>query len=370
MKKLSKKTIIICVSLVVVVMAVIIGLVINKDNNTKVSSNATDIKSILNSATKLDVNINSAKRVELTNIDLKDNEKVKIWVFSEPIYLGEFNLINDNGKYYLENLESLLKSKNLSNGNHKVLLLQSDKALGYFNITIQDNTLLSSEEMPEIPDDTTDNDPEGDSQTTQGSGKITTKTIKVEEEIAFETEEVEEKNMLKGQRETAVAGTKGKKAITYKVTYDENNNEVKREKVSEKITKEPKKAQVKVGISDYNLNNNIEYTIQSGLICDEDSARSMDYQECNTEKDTTYSYYQSIEFSGKNYIICFNEKECDDYFDVHFKSSSKPLISRYQSIYTVTYNGRKYFLDARSGRQGNVLTEDICKNMGLVCNRW
>ena len=73
MKKLSKKTIIICVSLVVVVMAVIIGLVINKDNNTKVSSNDTDIKSILNSATKLDVNINSAKRVELTNIDLKDN---------------------------------------------------------------------------------------------------------------------------------------------------------------------------------------------------------------------------------------------------------------------------------------------------------
>lgn len=60
-----------------------------------------------------------------------------------------------------------------------------------------DNALLSSEEMPEIPDDTTDNDTEDNSQETQGTGKTTTKTIKVEEEIAFETEEVEEKNMLK-----------------------------------------------------------------------------------------------------------------------------------------------------------------------------
>lgn len=51
--------------------------------------------------------------------------------------------------------------------------------------------------MPEIPDDTTDNDTEDNSQETQGTGKTTTKTIKVEEEIAFETEEVEEKNMLK-----------------------------------------------------------------------------------------------------------------------------------------------------------------------------
>lgn len=47
--------------------------------------------------------------------------------------------------------------------------------------------------MPEIPDDTTDNDTEDNSQETQGTGKTTTKTIKVEEEIAFETEEVEEK---------------------------------------------------------------------------------------------------------------------------------------------------------------------------------
>ena len=78
MKKLSKKTIIICVSLVIVVAAVIIGLVINKDKDTKTSSNDLDIKNILNSATKLDVNINSTKRVELTNIDIKGNEKVKV----------------------------------------------------------------------------------------------------------------------------------------------------------------------------------------------------------------------------------------------------------------------------------------------------
>lgn len=368
MKKLSKKTIIICIGLFLVAGAVVVSLVINKNNDYKNTSNDTDIKSVLASSTELEVNISDDKRVELSSIK-PEKDKVKIWIFSTPIYLGEFNIINDNGKYYLDNLETILKNKKINDGNHKVLLLQNEKALGYFNITIKEDTLLSSAEMPEISDNTIDNQG-NDNNTSSETGKTTTKTIKVEEDIAFETEEVEEKNMLKGQKETSITGTKGKKTVTYKVTYDKNNNEVKREKVSEKVTKEPKKAQVKVGISDYNLNNNIEYTIQSGLICDEDSAKSMNYQECNTEKDTTYSYYQSIELAGKNYIICFNDKECDDYFGVHFKSNSKPLISKYQAIYTVTYNGRKYFLDTRSGSQGNILTEEICKNMGLVCNRW
>ena len=46
------------------------------------------------------------------------------------------------------------------------------------------------------------------------------------------------------------------------------------------------------------------------------------------------------------------------------------IVSKYKDIYTVTMNGTKYYLDSRAGSDGRELNEEICTELGLVCNRW
>lgn len=43
--------------------------------------------------------------------------KVELWLFSNPVYLGNFNLIkNENGYYELDDISSALKDKNIELG--------------------------------------------------------------------------------------------------------------------------------------------------------------------------------------------------------------------------------------------------------------
>lgn len=397
MKNLSQKNKIIiggCLLLAIIVVGLVIGFAIKKNKVNEPIRNNINLKEMLNGASKLEVTINTDKKVELSNLTSLDaDKKVMLWVFSNPIYLGEFSLINNDGKYYLEGIEGILSSKYITFGNHQVLILQDDKAVGYFNISLANGSLLTSEEMnntdtssdEETPDkdinqddsSNKDNNDKPASNTTnkdnntndQKEETTTTKEVEVLEDIKFTTEEIKEKNMLKGKRETTEAGEKGQKKITYKVTYDKNNKEIKREKISEVVVKEVKNAKVKVGLSDYNLNDNPTYGIVSGLICEDADASSMGYQECDDTK--PHRFYQAIEVGNKLNLICFDDNNvCDDYTELHFELSSYPTISKYQSMYTVNYNGKKYFLDMRSGRDGNELDEATCTKLGLVCNRW
>lgn len=397
MKNLSQKNKIIiggCLLLAIIVVGLVSGFAIKKNKVNEPIRNNINLKEMLNGASKLEVTINADKKVELSNLTSLDaDKKVMLWVFSNPIYLGEFSLINNDGKYYLEGIEGILSSKYITFGNHQVLILQDDKAVGYFNISLANGSLLTSEEMnntdtpsdEETPDkdinqddsSNKDNNDKPASNTTnkdnntndQKEETTTTKEVEVLEDIKFTTEEIKEKNMLKGKRENVEAGEKGQKKITYKVTYDKNNKEIKREKISEVVVKEAKNAKVKVGLSDYNLNDNPTYGIVSGLICEDADASSMGYQECDDTK--PHRFYQAIEVGNKLNLICFDDNNvCDDYTELHFELSSYPTISKYQSMYTVNYNGKKYFLDMRSGRDGNELDEATCTKLGLVCNRW
>ena len=343
---------------------------------------------------KLEVTIEEDKKVELTNLDFLDTSKViKLWAFSDPIYLGEFTLISEDGKYYIEGIEEILNSKYIISGNHQILILQDDNAVGYFNVCLNNGTLLSSKEMSseetskdnEISNEDSsskDNNDNKDNKDQPANNTVnkdnnsndhqeettTTKEVEVLEDIKFTTEEIKETNMLKGKKETVEVGENGQKKITYKVTYDKNNKEIKREKITEVVVKEVKNAKVKVGLSDYNLNDKPTYEISTGLYCFEEEAKERNYKECD-DVSGLKGDYQSVTVGNKEYLICLDDN-CYDYYDLQFKLSSYPKVSKYQGMSTATLNGTKYFLDMRAGRDGNVLDETICTKLGLVCNRW
>lgn len=397
MKDLSKKNKIIigvCLGLLIIIIGLVIGFAVKKNKNNEPVRNNTDVKSMLSSASKLEVTIEEDKKVELTNLDFLDTSKViKLWAFSDPIYLGEFTLISEDGKYYIEGIEEILNSKYITSGNHQILILQDDNAVGYFNVCLNNGTLLSSKEMSseetskdnEISNEDSsskDNNDNKDNKDQPANNTVnkdnnsndhqeettTTKEVEVLEDIKFTTEEIKETNMLKGKKETVEVGENGQKKITYKVTYDKNNKEIKREKITEVVVKEVKNAKVKVGLSDYNLNDKPTYEISTGLYCFEEEAKERNYKECDDVAGLKGDY-QSVTVGNKEYLICLDDN-CYDYYDLQFKLSSYPKVSKYQGMSTATLNGTKYFLDMRAGRDGNVLDETICTKLGLVCNRW
>lgn len=171
---------------------------INKNN----SKNDTDLKTTLNNSSEIEAVIDNNKKIEL--VSLKESvDKVKIWVFSEPIYLGEFNLVKEEGKYYLEGLENILKTKNLEIGSHRLLIMNGDKSLGYVKIEISaDKSLKSTSEE--------DNKNVNETETTSNiTSTITTTTTKVRET----------KTTTKTQEEVKCTPKKFKNKYTY--VYDD-----------------------------------------------------------------------------------------------------------------------------------------------------
>lgn len=408
MKNLGTKNKIIIgvvIGLLVVLIGVILVLSLSKKED-KIPENTVNISEKLASASVLEVVITEDKKIDLSNIEMAKDKSVKVWAFSSPVYLGEFSLVNVGDKYYLEGIEDVLKTKYITNGEHKVLILQDDKVVGYFNIRLSEGNLLSSSQMSDGSDvkntdsdnndskvnntDKNENNVNNENKNNVNSenknnvnnennsndintneNKTSTKKLEVEEEIKYTTEEIKETNMLKGKKETIVKGIMGKKKIIYNVTYDKNNKEIKREKVSETVVNEPVNEQVKVGISDYNLNDKPTYGLETGLLCLEDEASSFDYKQCDDDNlANKNNYYQTISVGNKQYLICIDSSICSDYYDYQFKLSSNPVISKYKDIYTATLNGTKYYLDPRAGSDGKELNEEICTELGLVCNRW
>lgn len=72
-------------------------------------------------------------------------------------------------------------------------------------------------------------------------------TVTVDEDIAFETQQVRDANKDKGFKEIQTPGVNGKKTVTYKITM-QNGKEVKRDVVNSVTTKEPVKQVETIGV--------------------------------------------------------------------------------------------------------------------------
>lgn len=86
--------------------------------------------------------------------------------------------------------------------------------------------------------------------------KITVKRVEYKEEVKkesidFETEEKQSSSLSSGETQVTQEGSKGEKEVTYKVKYVDGK-EASREKVSEKVTKEPVNKIVTVGTATQN----------------------------------------------------------------------------------------------------------------------
>lgn len=137
------------------ILTILMVMMLTKKNANEEKVN---LRNILNDSLEIKAVINSDKSLELISFENKDNtDKVKVWVFSEPVYLGEFNLVKKDNKYYLEGLNEALQEKSLNTGSHRLLVMKDDKSLGYIKIEIDSDKSLKATSLEQANDDTKNN---------------------------------------------------------------------------------------------------------------------------------------------------------------------------------------------------------------------
>ena len=238
-----------------------------------------------------------------------------------------------------------------------------------------DNNLKVDEQQTQEDNKTNDNNSNtstnNNSNNSSNTQKTTTKNINVDEPIAYSTQEVQEVNLPRGQRQTSQVGKNGVKRITYKVTYNSNGTEISRTKVSESVISQPVNQIIKVGVSDFNLNSDkLEFTT-SILACTKDYV--IEYEGLfGCDLDTTLSErdFSGIGISGKLYVLSVLKN--NSYVSITPIIATK--VNNFNGIvgfYSGNYNGKQLYFDCPAGVGLNrTLTQSDCDKYGLACGRW
>ena len=174
MKK--KNTIIIVTIVLLLILAGVAttSLVLKSKKSPPTSNNS--IETMLSSAKEIKSNITTDKITLETTTNIDTTKKVHLWIFSDPIDLGEFTIIKEGNSYSIENINTILKTKNINSGNHKILIIQNDKVLGYLKVELTEDKTLK---VTNVENETTEND---ENQTTEPSQEVTP-TQPVQEEV-------------------------------------------------------------------------------------------------------------------------------------------------------------------------------------------
>lgn len=304
----------------------------------KLVAPAENTSDLLNTLTELEVTSVTADDITFSeNTELNEGERVAVWLYSEPKFLGYFEIIIKDGVKKIEGLEKALEGINVEVGKHNIAIVKEDgKEVGYIDIFINDDGLNENE----------------------------VKEIEEKESIDFKTTKQEETNMKSGSKEVVQKGEEGEKVVTYKVTYDENKKEISREKVDEKITKEPVEQIEKVGVSDFNLKTDMLTEISFGPACKE-SELTTERTECDIENNLNLPEYYAVKINNTYYITSIKEGGTE-------KLSNPIKVSGTEGILLkAKYNGTQYyFYMSGGGGQYEPLTKEMCSEYKFKCGTW
>lgn len=293
--KNKKKFIIWGIILVIVAIIIVVTLVIlgKKDN--------TNLQEVLNGSVEIKGIVDEEKRIELMNLDEeKSLDKVTVWLFSDPVYLGEFNLVKIDNKYYLEGLNDALKDKDIVAGSHRLLVMNKKEAVGYIRVEITDDKELKIDDIYNVNEKNTDlglDDNTGikDSNTSDKvSQNKDENTVKKEEQTKKDNSKTEEV----------------KKEDTVK-------EEVKQEEVKkeDKVPEEPKQEEVKCSPKKFKHKYTYFYEDKETCIKNGDHDDAWEYFKANGISAYTYGCEEIIDECGtKYYGVYYGNMEGEKYY--------------------------------------------------------
>jgi len=355
----NKKTLLIIGAIVLVVaVAAVLAVVLLKNDDEKIDGGnnetpknevvtppapAENTESLIEETEKIETASLTNDVIEFKeNVNVKEGDKVAVWVYSTPKFLGYFEVVLENGTKKIKGLESAMKKLDMEAGEHNIAIVSEEgESIGYIDVYVEENKLFEDEEAAVV-------------------SKYTTKEVKEEKEIKFKTETKKDANKKSGSKEVVQKGSNGVTEITYKITYDENGKEISKEKVSEKVITKAVNEIIVVGTADYNINSAKITGEFAGFMCKEDQTIEHDgVKFCDDFQEL--SGFNAIRINDSvNYVI-----RIDDASVTPFK------ITQGEVLYKGTYNGTKYYFDSRAGGgEDKPLTEELCNQYKLNCGEW
>lgn len=310
-------------------------------------SPATNTEELITKTDNIEVTSVSTDTIEFKEeIKIEEGEKIAVWLYSKPKFLGYFNVILENGVKKIKGLEDALKNIEVESGEHNLALVtEKGESIGHIDIYIDEEKEILKEKPP----------------------VYTYKEIVEKQDIAFKTTKNNNANMKKGTTKTIQNGSKGIKEITYKITYDESGKQVSKEKINEKITKQAVNAIIEIGTSEFNMNTDKITGSMFGLVCTEDKASIASYDNLKHCNDLDYpeSDFQQFGATMIGDIVIITR--------IGETNLSNPIrvttINDY--VYKGTYNGKTHYFDNRGGSGEQIpLTKDKCSELNIKCGTW
>ena len=297
MKK--KPVLIIAGGLLVIALGVVIGLSLN--NKKKSNDEVTRVNTLLEKSSVIEGGVSKDKRVEikLDNEKVDANSKVKVWLFSDPIYLGEFNLIKkDNGYYELDDISSILKSKNVSAGNHKLLILKDNETLGYVDIKVD-----SSSNLETTLEGNKEDEP-GDKTTFEQTGSDEALTDK-------ETSGSDNKNNTTNDKQNGNTNNANKNNSSNTSKKEDTSTTVKKEEKFE----EPKQEEVKCTPKKFKHKYTYVFEDKETCVKNGDQMDAWEYFKANGISAYTYGCEEIIDECGNKYYgVYFGNMDGEKYY--------------------------------------------------------
>jgi len=358
MLKDKKKLIIILTSIIVLIIGILLAVILLKNNDEGNSGNkgnnqneevkipdapAENTENLVQELEKMEVVSLSNDVIKFDEkITVQSGEKVAVWVYSSPKFLGYFEVFVEDGVKMIKGLQEAMKDLEVEAGNHNLAIVtEKGESVGYIDIYIEENKLFEDEQAAIV-------------------SKYTTKEVKEEIEVKYETITTKDANKKSGTKEVTQKGVNGISEVTYKITYDENGKEISKEKISVKVIKEVVNEKVVVGTANFNTNTSKITSKFTGFMCTED--QTMLYE-------GTKGCNDMLELSGFSAISIDNSV----YYIIKINDNSiTPIkVTKNGFLYKGTYKGTTYYFDSRSGGGEDIpLTSEVCKQYNLNCGSW
>jgi len=344
-----------------IILAIVLGLgaiagttvFLLKDKNTKQDDDnapiviqdapAENTENLKQEMEKVEVLSMSNDVIELPqNVSVETGEKVAVWIYSTPKFLGYFDVVMENGTKKIKGLEEAMKKIEIEAGEHNIAIVTEEgESIGYIDIYVEENKIFEDEKAAQI-------------------SKYTTKEVTETVEIKYQTNTKYDANKKSGTREVTQKGVNGSSKVTYKITYDETGKEILKEKIAEEVITPVVNEIVVVGTSNFGTISSTITSEYGGFMCTIDQILTDgDYKSCNDF--VASSQYKAISIDGKvNYVVKIDGNKIT------------PIkITRNGSLYSGTYKGTTYYFDVRSGGPDSIpLTQELCKEYNLSCGSW
>lgn len=275
-----------------------------------------------------------------SDVKLESNQKVAVWIYSEPKFLGYFDVVEKDGVKKIKGLKEAMKELKIEPGNHNIAIVTKEgESVGYIDVYVEENKIFEDEQKAI-------------------ESKYTTEEITETVEVKYQTETKKDANKKSGSREVTQKGVNGEIEVTYKVTYDEKGQEISREKISEKETKKAINEIVVIGSADYNINTAKITTRFPGFMCTENQIN-----EYGCDDSQMLPSFMAIAIdNGPIKVVTLDSV-----------AITPVTITSNDNLYVGTYKGVKHYFDARGGGVapgGDPLTQEDCKQYNLSCGAW